>query len=399
MNNKLKYYISTAATSGAVTFTGSAITQSFFVSKGFSTHQIGIYSMCVSTVTMVAFFLSMVIADSVKNVPKTMAALLSPSILFLGAMIYICVSKGLSVNSMFVISVAACVIWNLFYGLKTTMDYKLPYYIADIKEYPVISNTSGIILSVLGISISGLFVFASKIFAYDNVILIAFIASVFFMITAMSALYSIGKNNVLVADKKENAKISLKIFLLPQTRILAGANIIRGIATGIMGMMAVIMLSFITKDTTVSSSLAVITPVATICSCFFYRKICRKIKTVNLSVIGGAVEVLGLLMMLLSVGNVKIFLVMFFVATAGQIIVDYSLPVYITEIIPYDYIGGYSAIRMALFYGGIVLGNYIVSAFTGSTPKMLFIICAAAQTVNVMWYYIYEKKGRRKYNE
>lgn len=394
INKKARYYLFTACANIVLIFSSGAIIQSFLSSVGLSAKQIGVYTLCISVVQILTLLLSTFLTDRFKNIPRTIGLFTLPALLFFAVMIFLCVCPVGNPKRVFFLAVFACFFWNFFYGLRIVMEYKLPYYIADISEYPRLSNISGIILSVLGVVVSGLFIFLSKRFSYRGVIGVCFVLSLFFALLAAASVLSLKNEKPTACPRAQNSKIGLALFSLPQTKYLAVPAVIRGIGNGIMGMAAVVMLSCVTDDPVISSLLATVTAAATVFSCFLYSKIYRKIKTVRLMLIGGIIQAVALLFLLS--GSTAVFLVFYFIAFAGEAIVDYGTPVYVTEIVPYEQIGGYTAIRMLLFTGGVAIGNYLAGMLSSAKPHLLMGICIAAQLIHVVWYFCFDKLFKQK---
>lgn len=390
-SKKLKYYCYTAFANIILQFSTGAIIQSFLSSKGLDNGQIGIFTLLISVMQVVTLFLSTFFSDRIINIPKTIAKFILPSLIFFSAMVYISTSKSMNVNTIFIISILVTCILNFFYGLRVVLEYKLPYYIIDISEYALLSNTSGIILSILGFAVTGLFLFFSTKFDYSNVITISFIISAGFAICASLIVFSFGnETNPTPNDGKKETNLFYKeLFKMREVHVLSVPNFIRGIATGIMGMAAVVMLSSVTNDASLSSGLSAASSVGYIISCFIYTRIYKKFKTLLFTLFGASVEFIALLFILSNGSNVKIFVIFYIIAYIGQVFVDVSIPVYITEIIPYKYMGGFTSIRMLLFTAGTATGNYIAGVMSASHPKSLMILCGCAQLIAGIWYYIF----------
>lgn len=386
---ELRYYMFTASANIVLLFSTGAIIQSFLAAVGLSPEQIGKYSFCVSFVQILTLVISMFFADKIRKVPQIIGIFTLPSVLFFAVMIILAAADKIPADTAFVIAICACCFWNLFCGLRTVIEYKLPYYIADISEYPRIINTSGMVVGILGTTLTGVFVFCSQTFGYKKAAFAAFFAASLFALTAFAALYPI-KTKISVHNDGFNGKIGLGVFRLKATRWFAVPNVVRGFSNGIMGMAAVIMLSTVTRDTALSSSLTTVSAVSTVLGCFFYRRVCMRIKTVNLALIGETVQFVSLMFLL--TGKTTMFIIMYFAAYFGQIIVDNAVPVYVTEIAPYEYVGSYTAVRMLFFTAGTAIGSYISGVLAVDRPFVLIAVCAASQMLHVMSYFFYGRK-------
>ena len=78
---------------------------------------------------------------------------------------------------------------------------------------------------------------------------------------------------------------------------------------------------------------------------------------------------------------------MYFAAYFGQIIVDNAVPVYVTEIVPYEYVGSYTAVRMLFLQPEPQSGSYISGVLAVDRPFVLIAVCAVSQMLHVMSYF------------
>ena len=104
----------------------------------------------------------MFFADKIRKVPQIIGIFTLPSVLFFAVMIILAAADKIPADTAFVIAICACCFWNLFCGLRTVIEYKPPYYIAYISEYPRIINTSGMVVGILGTTLTGVFVFVRR---------------------------------------------------------------------------------------------------------------------------------------------------------------------------------------------------------------------------------------------
>lgn len=165
---ELRYYMFTASANIVLLFSTGAIIQSFLAAVGLSPEQIGKYSFCVSFVQILTLVISMFFADKIRKVPQIIGIFTLPSVLFFAVMIILAAADKIPADTAFVIAICACCFWNLFCGLRTVIEYKPPYYIAYISEYPRIINTSGMVVGILGTTLTGVFVFCSQTFGYKK---------------------------------------------------------------------------------------------------------------------------------------------------------------------------------------------------------------------------------------
>lgn len=392
MGNKAKYYIYSVLTNLVLTFSTGSIIQSFLKWKNMSLMEISIFTSLISITQTGMIILSIFVVDKIGSIKRTIAWLTLLRSIFFVAMMYICKTDSMKHAYIFNIVMLVCLLNNMSVGMINVLIYKLPYMIIDIQEYSGMLNTTGILVGIVTSLFPAFFVRLSSSFEYENMIFICFGICIVFSIAAGFICGSMKEVNS--GSHKNNRKpILLSVLKLPATYLLALPNLMRGIAMGIIGMVSVIMLSTITDDVALSSVLSVILPLSTICACMVYNHFVRRIKVLQFILSGGFIMCIAMCFMLAG-GNVIIFCIMYFIACFGMTFVDYSIPVYITEIVSYDAIGSYTAIRMFLTTLGTTLGNYVTGIVLDSHANSYMLLIAGGIMVlaAVLCYYAVSKK-------
>lgn len=408
MNNYIKYYIFTGAYNISQVFAGGAIIQSFLNYMGLGSVQISVFVLLGNVMQIVTMLLSVFFVDRIKNVPLSMATLTLPKALFPGAMAFVSLFSGIPTDAVFAVSLISYSVSAFFGGVRTAVDYKLPYYVVEMKDYPRLSNVSGIIINILGTAVSAAFVLLVRVFPYKNVITVCFgVCIVCLLVSSVIVLFfrenlnneecenmdggEIKNFADRVGIKKKRAAFSLDILKLRSMRYLAVPNFLRGVASGILGMAAVVMLSTVTDDAAVSSSLSIVSAGGSAVACFIYAKSYRRFKTTSFCLLGGIVMACSMSLMLVS-GSVFVFSIMYLISYIGMTFVDFSIPIYICEIVPYEKIGAYTSVRMLLTTGGAAVGNSVAGVLADKSPLLLLVSGAFLQITVVFAYYLYDKK-------
>lgn len=404
MNNYIKYYIFTGAYNISQVFAGGAIIQSFLNYMGLGSVQISVFVLLGNVMQIVTMLLSVFFVDRIKNVPLSMAALTLPKALFPGAMAFVSLFSGIPTDAVFAVSLISYSVSAFFGGVRTAVDYKLPYYVVEMKDYPRLSNVSGIIINILGTAVSAAFVLLVRVFPYKNVITVSFgVCIVCLLVSSVIVLFfrenlnneeceNIGGGDADRAGiKKKRAAFSLDVLKLRSMRYLAVPNFLRVVASGILGMAAVVMLSTVTDDAAVSSSLSIVSAAGSAVACFIYAKSYRRFKTTSFCLFGGIVMACSMSLMLVS-GSVYVFSIMYLISYIGMTFVDFSIPIYICEIVPYEKIGAYTSVRMLLTTGGAAVGNSVAGVLADKSPLLLLVSGAFLQITVVFAYYLYDKK-------
>ena len=116
----------------------------------------------------------------------------------------------------------------------------------------------------------------------------------------------------------------------------------------------------------------------------------KKLSVGMINIIGG---VLTCAMIFMPRGNTAGFLILFFIAYLGRIIVDNAVPTMLFPLIDPKIAGSYNAWRCALYNLCSIIVTPIVSALVEKVhPLWLLIPGAVTYVVVTVWYYIVCKK-------
>ena len=82
-----------------------------------------------------------------------------------------------------------------------------------------------------------------------------------------------------------------------------------------------------------------------------------------------------------------VFFVMYAVLRFGMTLVDYGVPVVVTEVVPYHCIGCYNSIRLGIYSGGTAISTALVGFAIGQVPTVVILLIAALLQVFSGWVY------------
>lgn len=390
MKNTTKYYLYHIFTYLMLIFSSGSAILSFLRWKSLSSAEVGIFTGTISIVQVAMMFLSFFAADCIKKIKNAVAVCTIPRCIFFLIMMYVCKNETIGSKQLFILSMTACVINNVFLGVVNVLIYKLPYRIMDIREYPTVSNRVGILSNIISIVFLLFFLKFCNYFEYEKVMMVCFGMCTLFSILSGWIVLTMDEINEDVTEKRKRS-FSAALLKLPSVYLLALPNFVRGIAMGIMGMASVVMISVLTDNATISSSLAVISSFSIMCACLLYNHFLKDIRSTQFTLIGGVVMFVSMSLMLAG-KNTVVYCVMYFVAYIGMSFVDYSIPVYVTQVVEYENIGSYTSLRMLLTTLGTSVGSYIAGVMADNHSYILLIIGGGLELYVAVSYYITSKK-------
>ena len=355
-NNYFKYLISNVLYRIGVLFCIGTIIQAFLLKIGLTEEQLYLYNSIMYGVQVAVMFAMTFISDKIRNVKAVMALTSSAFVVLFVILIVGAMLKEVGAGFV-VLLFAVSIICYIGYGMNSIMSYVFPYKVLDMKDYGKISGIVGGLGGGVTFGVSIIHSLIISRFDYS-------VASIVFFVIAICCLvfcsveYSSMQEFAETTDtptKRDFAKIlknkTLYALLIP--------NFVRGITTGVVGVITVIAIARGIVDEKSSSYVNVITQLAILLGSFGFAFLCKKIKVRNLMLIG----VLGLCVFLpLSIikNDIALFLTLYGVAYLFMICVDTAIPVLITEIIPEDEIGGYTSIRMMVFTAGTAVSTLLI---------------------------------------
>ena len=389
MNNIVKHYIYTGVWAIVILFTAGGMIQNFFVNIGFSPNHIGIYTSMINIIQIAIMVFGIFSSDNVKNVKRTMAFLAFGPVLTCVAMLPACFIFDINIEIMFFTAIVCCCVQNLFVGFKNVLAYRLPYLIIDMKDYTKLTNVGTVISGVISIGAGVLITYLSTAFPFRYVMAVGFLLSIVCCITASVLIGSMKTKNIEVSKEKNDfsvkklARKDFAYFYIP--------NFARGMANGLVSVIAVICSAEITSDPTVISALITILSIASIVGCTSYQKVSRKIKTRTAYLISSIIMCVFLPLMVIG-RSVSAFCIFFFLAGIGYHVVAVTGAVYAAEIMTYDDMGTYTSVRLIVMTAGQATASFLVGALTGKIPVFVIMLAGGlCQLISGIMFYLYKK--------
>lgn len=364
--NNFKHCLASILIAISLTCASGPLVQTLLATLGYSTKYIYIYSTLLQAANVLTIVLFSRFADRETIFKRSGTVVLINGLSFL-LFLPLCLSKNSSLT-VFLLFVGISFVQSVTTGLHTVCAYKMPYYVFKPEHYGMLSSLVGIISSVITLLMGAAVSVASKKFAYEKIMIVAFITSAAFVIVAAICIFNLKNitNKPIVA--KEEKKLSLiKIMKEPIFLRLVPANLFRGIATGTITVLAAVALD-LGYDESVSSAMVSVQSVATLAGCGLFGWLSFKIFPNKFIWIGSLTY---LTLPLLLIKNQWLFLGLCIVVNFGRAFIDYGVPALLIYLVPAEIAGPYNAWRMVLHNGGTLIGTAIAAVLP--TPVLLVV--------------------------
>lgn len=397
MSNLKKYYIYNTLYAVGFMFCSGAIMQTFLLQAGFSEGQVYAFSSFIQFAQVLMMVVMTFLSGKIRKV-KLVTGLSYLSLVVLAGIFLIGASNPAIFSKGYVIAVfIGAGVSYIGLGLYTVLAYCLPYRIIDMKEYGKMTSVGGTVSGVVTFALSFGHTFIVAKFNYMQATAWFFVLAICCFVLSSALCLSLKElpENIEAQPKTQaQPKTDMTaVFKNKNTYILLFPNFARGLATGIMSVMAVIAVCTGTLSATLATSVSIVTQATLLIGSLAYAFACAKISA-NALLFISTLGVCIALPFCLGLGATAFFIFLCF-ALFFRNIADIAIPVLVTQIIPQTQIGAYTSIRMLVFTGAQAVATLIITpivALIGYTGLMLFaslmqFICGAV-------YYAVAKKSK-----
>ena len=386
-NNNLKYYISAVSSNCALNLITGSVVQTFLLEYGVSPENVTFYVSSMQIVQTLTMLLISRWIENIRSIIKANAISIGMQFLLAAVLAFFCHANSIDAGIMYKVVFAASIIVNIFYGAYSVVAYKLPYHIMDIKDYGRVTSFSGIFIGISGALFSAYLAYATARYEYFASMTLFFAAgaSLFLLSFAIGMRYK-------KVDFKEETHEKTNLLKYKPFYLLIIPNLLRGFANGVVTVAAVIGSYFKIIDASGGGTLLFLYQAATILGCFIYSFFSKKNKDAQVLLISGICFVI-LLPLLIAGKSKPVFFTVYFLLNIVWNFVNYGVPVAVTKMVDYRYIGQYSAWRMLLHTLGTAIGGgcmtFMLGAFGGTATLIFAGLCQFLSSVK---YYICIKK-------
>ena len=364
--------IAESAKALALMCASGTLMQTFLASIGFESNLIYIHTVILQTANVLTMLLAASWTEHKNPMRCAIWTTLPTALLFLLYLPFAISANASLLSFLLLLAIGAC--QQIFVGLTVVCDYKIPYYIYRADEYGRITSICGILSSVFCWIAGSLISLFTGIYGFGRVMTVSFVfCAVLMLIVCLAHFYqkSLIANDKHISFKDDSEKpISVAgLFRHPDFYRLIPANLLRGFATGAIGVLAIIALDLeFTEALTVT--MVSVQSIAALISCAFFAITANRISP-RIALFAGSLGIL--LLPLMCIKNGLLFLTLYAVIIFARTLVDYGVPAMLIKVVPLEIAGPYHAWRMVLQNAGTIVATS-VAAFL---PIPVFLILAA----------------------
>lgn len=244
---------------------GGSLWQGILIHNGFTATETGIVTAVVSLSQAITYFLSIFITDKFK---KPILATKYFSFVYVAMFLAITIICIIG-SEAFILPVIVLVTF-IFYvgdGFRSILCYKIPYLIMDMKDYGLVTATSGWAGGLFSTVVSILIPIFLGIIGYMRGMAVLYIVCIILslvLIFAISRLKSIG-----TIPEKQTATVK-EIITDKSVKKLWFANTMRGISMGIVGCLAIMASELFEVSSVQLTTLASLSSVAMLIGYFLF---------------------------------------------------------------------------------------------------------------------------------
>ena len=325
------------------------------------------------------------------NVIRRLALIQIPIALLFGVYVPLCIWETTSLVA-FAVAVGVGIVQSVGVALCTVCDYKIPYRLYSVEVYGTATAASGIAIGLVSIGVGSLTTYLASVLDYRTMMLWCFLISAGLMgIAALCTAFFRTAPEAMGQVQEAKAKVPLsRLFKAPVFHEMIAPNLLRGLNTGVLVVLAVVAADLGFDAVTVTAMVPV-GSAAMLLGCLFFGVFVKKFSA-KWMILAGSLSMVALPFMFIPNGT--LFLVLYFTVWFGKNLIDYGVPTALIYHVPDEIAGPYHAWRMILHTGG----SFIASSLGALLPTAVLIIAALVlQVASGIWYFIlFQKYERRK---
>lgn len=395
VRNEKRYYVRSACLSVANLYATGTLLQTFLSVNGVSSEMIGTFTATLSVVQMLVILLSSAIVDGMKNPIKAAAACMTCMPVYFLVALPFALWNDVPVKLLFGVTLTAGIVQNLFGGLNTVLDYRIPFLIIDMRRYGKLCSVAGLIGGVVMVVFSTVTTWLTAVFDFNRVIAVMY---VFSLLGLLAGAVVTAKCKPVFQPPKESStqKVGLRaIFRLRAFWILLLPNLMRGFCSGVNGMLATIGIFELGLNASQGAALSIVFTAMALVGAFCCMKLSGRMYLPKIYLLFSAM-ICCALPMVMAGHTFPVFVAAYVVVLLATSICDWAVPVLISKVIPYECIGSYTSLRMGTHTGGIALGSLVAGLALGKIPIVWLLLFAGCMQLgsSVVYYLFCRNKDR-----
>lgn len=370
-----------------VLFINGAIFQTFLLECGIREESVNIYCSIMQIVQMLVMFAFSAKIDKINNVIRACGILCLPALPLVLLLVVMSFSSDAFGSGTLILLYTMGVVFTLFYSVVQILDLKLPYCIMNMEEYGRTMAISGFLMGISTTLISAVLSMVQQGCGYFPAMQGVYVLS--FIIVMAYMFFTITMKNISEKHSPERKSGNLKInlFRYKPFYILAFPNLFRGFCLGTVNLITTIGYYTDRLNASSASICIVLTNVIMMIGCLSYPVISKRItegKMILISSIGAFAS----LTMMFVYHNTVWFLTFYLISYFFIVIINYAVPVEVTQIVDYDVMGQYSAWRLLINALGIAASGFACTFLIDSfSPVGAMMLSGGLQLFSGVMYY------------
>ena len=372
MSNEKKYICITVLNNIVDVFINGAIFITFLKYWGMSGSKISSLNFAGNIICVLANILLVFILDKIIKIKRDYC------ICCIANVIYCCIILFVNLSFAHLGDVAISIAAGMFCARKgyavifSQLYEKLPYRILNMNN--IVDAENGIIIPslIMGILVNGAYTLLGFVIDFRYLITIFMSINIVFAVTIVLIVCSLKENDYgseSIGETRGKRYILGLISMLkkPYCIITNSANLFRGIAYGIIGMVPAVMASEISSSGGALSFMAIAVNLSSFIVGIIYLKFLRRDNIVKFIILGSIISSVSLTVMILF-KNVVYFYIIYILMLIGNSCIDRNILIYYKNIVPYENYGRFTTTREIIVTFGMAVGAYVCSLFIDQHP-------------------------------
>lgn len=370
-----------------VLFINGAIFQTFLLECGMSEHSVNIYCSAMQIIQMTVMLVFSGKIDKINNVILTSGMLCLSA---LGLAVFLMVmsfdSDAFGSNTL-ILLYGAGVLFAIFYSIIQILDFKLPYHIMNMTQYGNTMAMSGVYIGVASALTTATLSVVQQRYGYFPVMKSVYVLSLLFIMAYVFSTVTMKNISAENSYKKETSNVKINLFRYKPFYVLVIPNLFRGFCLGTVNL--IITIGYYTNSLNAESApiCIVLTNIIMMIGCISYQFISKYINEGKMILVS-SIATFAALPTMFVYHNTAWFLVFYAIGYFFVNIINYAVPVEVTQIVDYDVMGHYSAWRLLLNAIGVAFAGF-VCIFTIDTfsPVGAMVLTGGLQLFSGIVYY------------
>lgn len=391
--NLLKYYSRSIIWYFLTLLINGAVLQTFLLEYGVSERMVNDYCSSMQIVQFLSMLSFAKKMDQIKNVIKASAYCHLSSLVLLVPLLFISIHQNIPIGKTVILLFVLGSVCNIFLAISSTLDYKLPYSIMDMRDYGTVSALVGALANLISLLCTASISFFQRWHSYFGIMTVIFLLGTL-CVPVSVVLTRTMKDNGYSAKKEDRAQTKTKrnIFRYRPFYALFVPNLLRGLCAGMFTLAVSVGYYQGVLSVKSASVLATVSFVTAFLGFFSYPLLSKKLSEHRLLLYFSIGMVVSLPLML--IGNKTNSYILFYGIVSFLInVINNAVPVAVTKIVDYDMMGQYSSWRLLCHAVGTALGGFLcipmIDFFGGVITLLIYGVC---QLISGASYYVYMRK-------